>query len=170
MRPGATTRPRASKFSSALPRNFPAAATSVTRPSLSRRSYFPSRFCEGSMRKPPRIERLCFSRESTRIHTNSFPAIFKDKPFELRLGAEIQEQTDLEICRAKVIKNLRVMGRINCFRCLEFNQDRTAYNQVSFVFSNRSASKPNWGGNLPLCRQACIIQGDRESLLVNCFQ
>src|SRR5580704_13471829 len=61
MKPGATTSPRASKLSSALPRVLFGRATSATRPSRRRTSMGALSFAAGSIRWPPLISRLWFS-------------------------------------------------------------------------------------------------------------
>ena len=55
MKPGATTNPRASKVSSALPRIFPRSAICDTLPSRSSKSRSASSRCAGSITRPPRI-------------------------------------------------------------------------------------------------------------------
>src|SRR5579884_2277255 len=169
MNPGATTRPRAFKVSSALPRSLPAGATSATRPSFSSRSNLPSSCREGSMSRPLRIARELFSRECTRIHTNSFSVIFKNKPPKVRLRPKIQQQTNFDLCCPQIVQNLSFMRWIDGPCCFQFEQNLVINNKISFVLANYAAMKPDRGRNLPCNAQSCRCQFYRERLFIDSF-
>ena len=53
-----------------------------------------------------------FSREFTRMNTNSFIAIFEDEPLELGLWSEVKQKSYFNVCRAQIIQNLGFVRRV----------------------------------------------------------
>jgi hypothetical protein len=97
----------------------------------------------------------------TRINADFLSFILVNQPSKLRRISKVQQQTNLDICRAQVVQQLLFVGLINGTCCLEFKQNLPIYEHVRAEISNLLTTEPNRYWHLPLQHNPGLRESER---------
>lgn len=99
-----------------------------------------------------------------------FLLIFEGVAPKLRIRAEVEEQSHLDIRSTEIIQELFFPGRLDITSSFQFDQNFPVNEQVRSKFTDLLTVEPHWNRNLSLEKDVVFCKNNRECLLVNGFQ
>ncbi|HEV2388915.1 MAG TPA: hypothetical protein VGS20_16860 [Candidatus Acidoferrales bacterium] len=104
------------------------------------------------------------------MNADSFSGVLENQALELRLGTEIQQEADFDLCCPKVVQQLRLMRRFQVARSLQFQENRSLDEHVRSELAERFPPKRHLHRHLTVRAETGLRQGDGHRPFVNRFE